>query len=1185
MNNLFNFKWLMATMLLCLPMFAWGDELEDITLSLDASLTGWGDNFSYDSETHVATFPGSYCGVNLYDEETTGADYSDYAGVKVVFKTKETYEITLDVNYQNSNYSSATITGSGDESEEQEIYVAFNSNYGNVIQIYLMCGGYYAENSETGEWEDATGETSIELVSATVLVNAPETPESVSTEVDLSTLQTSEWTSTDDDGETIHSGSITFDSENNAELTFTKSWGALGWTYWLWDLSDYDAIEVTYENLSGTAISIYVQEGTGSWTGETSASASDESGTITFLFSDHTSLDYTSIVNILIECGDVTESASVTITSMSFIKYTSSEGEGDDGTGTTAVSPIIVATGHDYLNTEWSETNLDDDSTTTMTTGSNGQSATIEITDENGGSIAWKYEGDNQLDLAADYTGITVTYSFDSNEDDEQTEDGTGEGTDDDDQTDEPSGTADEPDGETEGAEDAASITLVITDSDNNTAEITGSYGSLSFNFSDEDYSSVDFSKVTQIEIKADGACTLNASIELVLWLGDTSIESTNYIITKTTTEDGSTTTNYYLNLGVGIEIWSGSETETSGSLDNSAAAAVFPVTDDDITEGDNIIGAKINFKGYWCGVAWKYDNLVDISTINTTSLYQLVVTYKVTPKNENETPKILLSLYDNTNSDPLAVHGAEATGTITCVFSSYEDEEIDFANIKEMVIQASTPCEVVIVSAELIRETSGGVLDQWLLLSQFTLWDTSGNSYTVNDDGETYTLQLNYLWAGGYWNFDDANEDSFFGVKVTLSSATAGCKLRLSIHYGEDQYENYTVVTTGSEQVLFLPFYKSQNSEGKNYDTDVVAIQLMLVDGETCTITLSSAELLSPDDPGVNTQIRRITTSTTEGYGTYCCDKNFQIPSGLTGYIITNVAKEKTNIYGDEEETNGGDDEEPGTGSSKARVKKLADEVDNGEGNNGDEDDPDEEEEEEHNEGYAITIQQKYEYPNIVPAGIGILVKGCGDSYDSPITFTAYVTNDNDEDWPDTDITYSPTTAKDNLLFGWDGDASSHQGVASSSTAQEMQTATTTAYNNLDTDETTYSAEDFYYYYLDYGKVTTSYDEYGNKSNTYSKLGFYWMNNDGSAFEMTSNRAWLPLLKSNFENGGGAGLKIIEYVEDDSEEQTTGITTVPTAAVETVSDGAIYTIQGVRVNNMNKPGVYIVDGKKVIKK
>ncbi|MCD8306262.1 MAG: hypothetical protein LUC49_06365, partial [Prevotella sp.] len=97
--------------------------------------------------------------------------------------------------------------------------------------------------------------------------------------------------------------------------------------------------------------------------------------------------------------------------------------------------------------------------------------------------------------------------------------------------------------------------------------------------------------------------------------------------------------------------------------------------------------------------------------------------------------------------------------------------------------------------------------------------------------------------------------------------------------------------------------------------------------------------------------------------------------------------------------------------------------------------------------------------------------------------------------------------------------------------------------------------ATDFYYYYLDYGKVTTA-----NDSTTYDYLGFYWMNDDGSAFEMTSNRAWLPLLKSNFTDSDGEpiSLKIIEYVEDDSEEQTTGITTVPTAAVKSVSDGAI---------------------------
>lgn len=468
-----------------------------------------------------------------------------------------------------------------------------------------------------------------------------------------------------------------------------------------------------------------------------------------------------------------------------------------------------------------------------------------------------------------------------------------------------------------------------------------------------------------------------------------------------------------------------------------------------------------------------------------------------------------------------------------------------------------------------------------------FTAWGDN-STYTYDGESDTGTLTLTSSWTGGEWDLNDASESAYFGVYVRIKT-TATCKIRLTVVYnssGTEHYENYAIVGSGndSEQWLFLPL-------DKDYDTDVEKIRIMCGDiGEesSVTITLLSAELISPDDGGVNDNIRRIKTSTNEGYGTYCCDKDFEMPEYLEGYIITNVAKEKSSTSREdvEEDTTGDDGNTENSTDAKARVKKLAegdevDEVDEG----GDNDDGDATDSDyDFSEGYYITIKKAFvndstdtsgNYSKIVPAGVAILVKGCGDAPDAPITYTAYVDDENVAEGQEKYVASDEDMAKaeGNLLLG----NSSGQNSMSST---EMENATLQAYNTEG--GTTYTATDFYYYYLDYGKVTTA-----NGSTTYDYLGFYWMNDDGSAFEMTSNRAWLPLLKSNFENGGSEpiSLKIIEYVEDDSEEQTTGITTVPTAAVETVSDGAIYTIQGVRVNNMNKPGVYIVDGKKVIKK
>ncbi len=919
-------------------------------------------------------------------ETNVPVDYSDYAGVKVVFKTSETYDVTLEVGYgdTDSSNSEATHTCSGDATEEQEVYVAFNSEYSNQVnQIYLQIGGYYEENSETGNWDDVTGETTITLISATLISKTDdESTEESSETLILNNYSEVNWEN--------NSGSFSYDTgENTATLTFIKSYGGLGWTFYSStgrDLSDYDAIEVTYEDLSGTTIDLYVQDGA-TWSSGNTSSYSSSSGTITFAFADYSSLDYTNIANIVIQCGTLSgESATVTITSVKLIKYATSGGD-----------------------------------------------------------------------------------------------------------------------------------------------------------------------------------------------------EDVEYIITKETTseDDDETTYNYYMNLGVSTEIWEMSDGD-GGTLTGEGAGTITPNYSDD-TEA--YTGATLVFNGTdYGGMGWLYPNGVDMST----SYYQIVMTYTATATSGEDTPKILLDLYD-ANGNAAQANDNSETGKITLVFKNYNskaeaDEQVDFSQIVKIIVQASVPCTVTITNIELQTTSSGVVYDQYLLLSQVEMWgdkDEDGNVINTceyNSETGNYDMTVYTSWTGGQWYFGDVDEDSYFGVYIKLQTY-ATCKIRLTVVYldsdGTEHYENYSIdgSGTGADQWLFLPF-------DKEYDMDVEKIQIMCGDiGEgSAVVTLLSAELISPNDPddeNVNDQIRRIKTATNEGYGTYCCDKDFEMPEYLDGYIITAVAYEKSSTSEPDvkEDTDTGSEDNTDDGNNaKARVKKLA-EGDEESVDEGDETDSDEYD---FSEGYYITIKKAYahdtedgKYSSIVPAGVAILVKGCGDDPGSPLTYTAYVDGEGESNYVATDD--DKAMADGNLLLGNSG-----QNTMSSS---EMESKTVEAYSNE------YAASDFYYFYLDYGKITpmTNYTEY-------EYLGFYWMNGaatEGGAFDMIANRAWLPLLKSHFTDSEGnpISLKIIEYVEEDSEEQTTGITTVPAETAESVSNGAVYTIQGVRVNNMNKPGVYIVDGKKVIKK
>ena len=101
----------------------------------------------------------------------------------------------------------------------------------------------------------------------------------------------------------------------------------------------------------------------------------------------------------------------------------------------------------------------------------------------------------------------------------------------------------------------------------------------------------------------------------------------------------------------------------------------------------------------------------------------------------------------------------------------------------------------------------------------------------------------------------------------------------------------------------------------------------------------------------------------------------------------------------------------------------------------------------------------------------------------------------------------------------------------------------------------------DYMYYKLAYGDWT-------NKT----QLGFYWGAEEGGAFYVKAGTAYLAVPKVNATGAKGFTLN----------GEATGIEGV-NANVENVK--TIYNINGQRVASMAKPGLYIVNGKKVVRK
>ena len=93
------------------------------------------------------------------------------------------------------------------------------------------------------------------------------------------------------------------------------------------------------------------------------------------------------------------------------------------------------------------------------------------------------------------------------------------------------------------------------------------------------------------------------------------------------------------------------------------------------------------------------------------------------------------------------------------------------------------------------------------------------------------------------------------------------------------------------------------------------------------------------------------------------------------------------------------------------------------------------------------------------------------------------------------------------------------------------------------------------------------AYDNY----EAWTGLGFYWGANDGGAFKVKAGTAYLAVPASDATAKGFA-----------FNGEATGIEGV-NANVENAK--AIYNLNGQRVASMAKPGLYIVNGKKVVRK
>ncbi len=956
----------------------------------------------------------------------------------------------------------------------------------------------------------------------------------------------------------------------SVDLTYTTAWDAMCFTnnWGTWDISSYEKVVVEYSGLTFTGestdnhlINLIIYDS--NYNSASVSSTSDESGTIEFVIAEHPTYTYTDEEKDE-ETGEVISSQDVTVnidySSVSAIAFQN----GVECTvtinsikfvGTATHSKDFLAyltSGDSGLTTEiWNPSSDEDTVDNHITTNDDG---TVALTFAVGGlesstgeGLGWAYwwtDYGSGMDFS-NYDELTIDYTLSDYTDDEPTVELWIKSA-------KPKDSSDDEDTTAEDYDAYSRMTL----------SATGADGTITVALSDE---TLDLAYIQEFVFQVSAPCTLTLNAAtltgegegdeeeddgLTNFTGNSSLTSSDFIITKSEDVDGTTTNTYYVNLAVPTEVWGSTKVV---------------VGEDYTTESTEITAADIVFKESWSGGGWKYEDTTDEDNpayLDVSNYYQIVVEYSVTVSTD-ETVQVIMDITDS-DGNFIQVSGAAATGTIT--FGITEDYDVDFTKkIKQIMFQTNVACTLHISSIQLVKQGDGTIIDQHLLFTSFSVWDaTPANEYTYihEDDDETKdiiggTITFNSSWTGGQWWFDDIDEDSFWGVAIKIKT-TSQCKIRLTVVYAAtdttDEYaETYTVIGSGTneEQYLFLPF-------NKDYDTDVEAIWIMnceLPEDETsCVITLLDAELIGPDD--ANSEIRKILTRTEEGYATFFTNVAYQMPETLKGYFVTGVTPHLVSS-----ETIEVEDEDEQGGTHEETVNTYS--------------------------GYDLVLTLEYdgdaEVRPVVPANTPLLVQGVGDATDTNVVYTAYL-----------DALDDPKTTNDkNYLHGYEASGGGPDNTSTYAVSKEQMEETT------NTDNSTTNGS-YYYYMLDFGSktVTTTTNDDGTTSTTttYNDLGFYWHDSEGGAFNISSsNKAWLaiPLDDITDENGEVKGItgfviKDGDDIDNDIDEdltgdgETTGITSVN---ADVTADGTIYTLQGVRVNGISWPGIYIVNGRKVIKK
>ncbi len=711
--------------------------------------------------------------------------------------------------------------------------------------------------------------------------------------------------------------------------------------------------------------------------------------------------------------------------------------------------------------------------------------------------------------------------------------------------------------------------------SEHSTNDISGSDGKITFTFptSTDMDNYIDPSNITQIVIKTSAPCTVTVkSIKLITTTIETS--SANFII-----EDDE---NYYLNLNVTkVGTWSGGVTDDSSEENTTVTSSAIEFTQEgqligfDYTDKDNsnkhLDLTSYTTEGDESGVTFK----------------QLEVRYTVSSeavRNENEDRfRVMLELMDaDGNYNNIEVYDTYSIGRLIVNFDDYNESEIKFSNIQSITfsmekVSAERTAVLNIESIRLLTEEQipeAGNRTDTLLISQMYVTSTASSITPANTDDsidKKAEVKSSEEWTLATWYFDDVSMDDYWGAEVNVTTSSK-CTVRLEIVYANtipsinNNCECISFHCDGTEttRTLLLPFIKNEkytDNNGEEHDLDADVTQVYLIWGrvtdddntETDSIkfTINSARLLQKE--AYPADYLTITINTDEGYGTYYhSTQPYKMPYGMQGTTITGI--------GDKDEGMSTDTEDYYTLSTSWEYTKNEDNLSGGVS---------------------------------VPANKPLLLQGSEDQ-NVILSFTAFYDDSSSDDGGSNSTERlaedegGSSTTTTNLLHGSDTQTTpatmkdiTHKDEDSSYSGSENETAETVT-------------DDDYYYYLFTYKTGTWSDTNNSYDNwPYSKLGFYWSSvYKGGPFASNAHRAWLALPKETVDNLKATANegKTISFVFGDSsnddnlatDNETTGIATIETAAT---ADGKIYNLQGIRVNSMDKPGIYIVGGRKIVKK